>query len=85
MFIEIGSETSETIWDPVSNINDSSADKLKTLIQQENQKLLSGITSLLDDVSDYSSKEIRSESYLELQSIADGVFYFTLFVFQLFS
>lgn len=82
VFIEIGPETPQllkrhkirenvTKWDLASFTNVSSEDKLKTSIQHEHLELLSDITSLLVDVSDYSFK-IRSESYLELQSIADG-------------
>lgn len=80
VFIEIGPETpllpkkhnreDVTKWDMASFTNVSAEDELKTSIQHEHLELLSGITSLLVDVSDYSFK-IRSESYLELQSIAD--------------
>lgn len=82
VFIEVGPETplllkrhknreDVTKWDLASFTNVSSEDELKTSIQHEHLELLSDITSLLVDVSDYSFK-IRSESYLELQSIADG-------------
>lgn len=80
VFIEIGPETlllkrhknrDAIKWDLASFTNISSEDELKTSIQHEHLELLSDITSLLVDVSDYSFK-IRSESYLELQSIYDG-------------
>lgn len=79
VFIEIGQETpllnknreDVTKWDLASFTNVSSEDELKTSIQHEHLELLNDITSLLVDVSDYSFK-IRSESYLELRSIADG-------------
>lgn len=82
VFIEIGPETplllkrhnnreNITKWDLASFTNVSSEDELTTSIQHEHRELLSDITSLLVDVSDYSFK-IRSESYLELRSIADG-------------
>lgn len=87
VFTEIGPETSllskkhkkqgenVTKWDKVLRGSVSSEDKLKITIQRENAKQLSDIiTSLLDDVSDYSIKRITYESNLELQNVADGTF-----------
>lgn len=85
VFIEIGPETPLSVnrhktreedvmnWDLVSFNNVSAEDKLKTSIQHENLKLLNDLTSLLVDVSDCSFKKIRSESYMELQSLTDGL------------